>query len=103
VVSIPDAAGSAPDLADPGHPREPFSPRRRVVVYPAQECHLCARALAVVGELQDELGFELALVGIGGDAELEARYRERLPVVEVDGRPAFTYFVPPDALRALLR
>jgi hypothetical protein len=29
-------------------------------------------------------------------------YRERLPVVEIDGRVAFTYFVGPDALRAAL-
>jgi len=39
--------------------------------------------------------FELALVDIGGDAALEARYRERLPVVEIDGEEAFTYFVTP--------
>ena len=49
-----------------------------------------------------ELGFELDVVDIGGDAELEARYRALLPVVEIDGREAFTYFVDPDALRARL-
>ena len=49
-----------------------------------------------------ELGFPVDLVDIGGDPELEARYRELLPVVEIDGRIAFTYFVPPDALRARL-
>jgi hypothetical protein len=48
---------------------------------------------------RDELGFELEEVDIGGDAELEARYREWLPVVEIDGERAFTYFVEPDALR----
>ena len=37
-------------------------------------------------------------VDIGGDPELEARYRELLPVVEIDGERAFTYFV--DAGRA---
>jgi len=30
------------------------------------------------------------------------RYRELLPVVEIDGQRAFTYFVEPDALRARL-
>jgi len=39
------------------------------------------------------------VVEIDGDAELEARHRERLPVVEIDGEPAFTWFVEPDALR----
>jgi len=30
-------------------------------------------------------------VNITGDAELEARYREWLPVVEIDGERAFVY------------
>jgi hypothetical protein len=55
-----------------------------------------------VQEARDELGFELELVDIDGDPELESRYRERLPVVEIDGVAAFTYFVDPDALRARL-
>jgi Glutaredoxin-like domain (DUF836) len=46
--------------------------------------------------------FELELVDIGGDPELERRYREHLPVLEIDGEHAFTYFVEPDALRARL-
>jgi glutaredoxin len=68
----------------------------------AADCSLCARALEVVSEAQAELGFELELVDIGADAELEARYRALLPVVEIDGEQAFTYFVDPDALRARL-
>jgi glutaredoxin len=75
---------------------------RRVVVYTAEGCRLCERALEVVREIQAELGFELELVDIAGDPELEAGYREHLPVVEVDGRRTFTYFVEPDALRAKL-
>ena len=43
--------------------------------------------------------FELEEVDIAGDPSLEARYREWLPVVEIDGERAFTYFVHPDALR----
>ncbi|HYA08002.1 MAG TPA: glutaredoxin family protein [Gaiellaceae bacterium] len=70
-----------------------------VVVYHAQDCHLCERALLQVRELQAELGFELREVDIGGDPALEAEYREWIPVVEVDGRRRFTYFVQPDALR----
>jgi hypothetical protein len=43
--------------------------------------------------------FELEEVNIAGDPSLEARYREWLPVVEIDGERAFTYFVHPDVLR----
>jgi hypothetical protein len=42
--------------------------------------------------------FELREVDITGDPELEARYREWLPVVEIDGERAFVYFVFADAL-----
>ena len=54
-------------------------------------------------EARAELGFELDLVDIAGDAELETRYRALLPVVEIDGEQAFTYFVDPAALRERLR
>jgi hypothetical protein len=60
------------------------------------------RALEVVEAIRAELGFELELVDIGGRSELEARYRELLPVVEIDGVRAFTYFVDADALRGRL-
>jgi glutaredoxin len=73
-----------------------------VTVYTAEGCSLCGRALEVVAELRAELGFDLDLVDIGGRPELEARYRELLPVVEVDGELAFTYFVDAEALRARL-
>ena len=52
--------------------------------------------------LQAELGFELEEVDITGAPELEARYREWLPVVEIDGERAFTYFVPEEAFRRKL-
>ena len=39
---------------------------------------------------------------IAGDAALEARYRELLPVLELDGRRLFVYHVPAAALRAEL-
>ena len=42
--------------------------------------------------------FELDEVDISGDPELEARYREWLPVVELDGERAFTYHVHREAL-----
>ena len=70
-----------------------------VVLYHAAGCHLCERARDVLLELQGELGFELREVDITGDPELEAAYREWLPVVEIDGRRRFTHFVQPDAFR----
>jgi thiol-disulfide isomerase/thioredoxin len=73
--------------------------RARVALYYAPGCHLCERALEQVQQLQQELGFELELVDISGDDALEAGYREWLPVVEIDGRRRFTYFIQPDPFR----
>jgi glutaredoxin len=70
-----------------------------VVVYHAEGCHLCDRVLEQLRELQPELGFALTEVDIGGDAALEAQYREWLPVVEIDGRRRFTYHLHPEAFR----
>jgi len=47
-----------------------------------------------------EGGFEE--VDITGVPELEERYREWLPVVEIGGERAFVYHVDPDALRRKL-
>ena len=74
----------------------------RLVVFHAAGCHLCERALAQVRALRDELGFELEEVAIDGDPALEARYREWLPVVELDGERLFTYYVHEEALRRRL-
>jgi hypothetical protein len=52
--------------------------------------------------LRDELGFDLEEVDIGGDPELEARYRAWLPVVEIGGERAFVYYVHEDAFRRRL-
>jgi glutaredoxin len=71
----------------------------RVVVYHAEGCHLCERALAQVRALRDELDFDLTEVDIGGDDALETEYREWIPVVEIDGRRRFTYHLQPDAFR----
>ena len=52
----------------------------------------------MLDEVRATIPFELDEVDIGGDPELEARYREWLPVVEVDGERVFTYHVHRDAL-----
>ena len=51
---------------------------------------------------REELEFELEEVAIDGDPELEARYRELIPVVEIDGERAFVYYVQPEGFRRKL-
>ena len=88
-----DAAGGSP-------PR--LGAVTEVVLYTGRGCHLCERALATVEEVRAERPFALREVDITGDPELEARYREWLPVVEIDGRRAFVYHVDGAAFRRKL-
>jgi hypothetical protein len=53
--------------------------------------------------VRERTPFTLELVDIGGVAALEAAYREYLPVIEIDGVRAFTYFVTAAALLDRLR
>jgi len=56
----------------------------------------------VLRDARSELGFELVVIDIEGDPELERRYRALLPVVEIDGEQAFVFEVDARALRERL-
>jgi len=70
----------------------------QIRLYTATGCQLCDKARTV---LRQE-GAEFEEVDITGRPELEAAYREWIPVVEIDGERAFVYHVPPAALRRKL-
>jgi hypothetical protein len=80
------------------------TPSRHVVeLVHAPECHLCESARRVIEGVREEIPFELVETDISDDPALEARYRERIPVVMVDGEEAFEHFVHPDGLRRRLQ
>ena len=56
----------------------------------------------MIDAVHADVEFELEVIDIGGEVDLEARYRADLPVVEIDGQLAFTYFVDARALRERL-
>ena len=71
----------------------------RVVVYTAPGCSLCGPAVDIVRAV---CGSDFGLVDITTDTALERQYRERIPVVEVDGVERFRFHVDADELRALV-
>jgi glutaredoxin len=73
-----------------------------VVLYKSAGCHLCDRAQGQLARLRDELDFAYEEIDIGGDELLEQKYREWLPVVEIDGERAFVYYVDEAAFRRKL-
>jgi hypothetical protein len=72
----------------------------RVVVYTAPGCHLCGPAVDAVREV---CGDAFQLVDITTDPALEQRYRELIPLIQVDGVERFRYEVDPVDLREALQ
>ena len=73
-----------------------------VVVYGKPQCSLCDKAAAILAHLRREFEFDVQYVDITADAELFARYRERIPVLMVDGREIASLVVTTPALRSAL-
>jgi glutaredoxin len=73
-----------------------------VALYWAPGCHLCEPAKATVRAVCAELDVPYEEVDISSDAALEDRYRASLPVIEIDGRRAFKFFVDEGELRQRL-
>ena len=58
----------------------------QLTLYGKPGCHLCEEARAVVLEVRERRPFELEEVDITLDPVLEARYRERIPVIAIGGQ-----------------
>jgi glutaredoxin len=57
-----------------------------LTLYGKPGCHLCEQAQAVVRSVRERQPFELVEVDITRDPALEALYRERIPVIAIDGQ-----------------
>ena len=60
--------------------------KARVTMYSRHNCHLCEVAKEVVESARNEAEFELEIVFIDGDAELEKLYGEEVPVTMINGK-----------------
>ena len=57
----------------------------QVVIYSRVSCHLCQEAEKNVREVLTEIPFELEVIYIDGDQELERLYGEEVPVTLING------------------
>jgi hypothetical protein len=74
----------------------------KLVLYGKRRCHLCDEAKDVVTDVLDDLRTQLALrlevVDIMTDEALFARFRYDVPVLCIDGVPAFRHRVEAERL-----
>jgi hypothetical protein len=64
-----------------------------VTVYTRPGCHLCDEALEQLERMRATTPFAVVQRDISGDEALHRAYFERIPVIELDGRELFEYFV----------
>jgi len=75
----------------------------KIVVYSKVGCSLCVEALDEVERVRKEIPFDLEEVDIEDDPALLEKYGHLIPVVELDGRVIFEYFVDAVELRTHLK
>jgi glutaredoxin len=74
----------------------------QLTLYGKPGCHLCEEARAVVEQVRQAHPFELEEVDITRDPTLEARYRERIPVIAIDGRETLELVIEATELQRAL-
>jgi len=74
----------------------------QVTLYGKPGCHLCEEARDVVDRVRERRPFELEEVDITRDPTLEALYRERIPVVAIDGEEALQLVIEASELERCL-
>jgi glutaredoxin len=73
-----------------------------VTVYSRHGCHLCEVAEGTLEALKSDLDFNLEIIFIDGDAELEKLYGHEVPVIHIDGEHHDFYKVDPTRFRSSL-
>jgi thiol-disulfide isomerase/thioredoxin len=64
-----------------------------VEIYSRPGCHLCDTAKEVIERVRESYAFDLRVINIDTDPELEGKYGEEIPVVVINGRKAFKFYV----------
>jgi glutaredoxin len=73
-----------------------------VTVYSRHGCHLCEDAVNTLESMREKLAFEIEIIYIDGDAELEKLYGNEVPVIHINGEHHDFYRVDPERFRTSL-
>ena len=56
------------------------------MVYTKEDCHLCEKVISSLEKMRAAEGFELLTEDITKDPRLFERFKETIPIVEIDGK-----------------
>ena len=74
-----------------------------VTIYSKSDCHLCDIAKERIANVRKRVPFDLQTVDITADPDLYELYKERIPVLLVNGEELFVYRVSEKQLVRKLR
>jgi glutaredoxin len=73
-----------------------------VTVYSRHGCHLCEDAVRTLEGMREELAFEIEIIYIDDNPELEKLYGNEVPVIHINGEHHDFYKVDPERFRTSL-
>ncbi|ASY12501.1 glutaredoxin-like protein [Candidatus Planktophila dulcis] len=73
-----------------------------VTVYSRHGCHLCEDAVKTLEGMREELAFEIEIIYIDGNPELEKLYGNEVPVIHINGEHHDFYRIDPERFRTSL-
>jgi glutaredoxin len=73
-----------------------------VTVYSRHGCHLCEDAVKTLEGMREDLAFEIEIIYIDGNSELEKLYGNEVPVIHIDGEHHDFYRIDPERFRTSL-
>ena len=73
-----------------------------VTVYSRHGCHLCEDAVKTLESMREELAFEIEIIYIDGNSELEKLYGNEVPVIHINGQHHDFYRIDPERFRTSL-
>jgi hypothetical protein len=76
--------------------------RNLITIYSRRGCHLCEVAESTLTQMKQELDFDIDVVLIDGDQELEKLYGHEVPVIHIDGEHHDFYKVNPERFKSSL-
>jgi glutaredoxin len=78
-------------------------PSIQIEIYSRPGCHLCDEAKDVIDRVRLRMPFEVRVINVEADPELERTYGQQIPVVFINGNKAFKYHVDEAELEKKVR
>jgi glutaredoxin len=75
----------------------------RIQLYGKRDCHLCDLAKGVLYRVKKEFPFDLREIDIESSRDLYREFKDRIPVVFINGKETFMYKINEKRLRRILR